>query len=72
MGLDLAEQPASESESEIEITAKFPLNSPMGCARDSLRIGNRKSPRRIQLNSPTGRARDSLRIGNQNRRAEFN
>ena len=73
MELDQAEQPASESELEIENHhPKFPLNSPMARARDSLRIGNRKSPPRVQLNSPMDRARDSLRIGNQNRRAEFN
>ena len=46
MELDLAEQPSSESESESENRnhrAKFPLNSPMGPTRDSLRIGNQKS-----------------------------
>ena len=60
MEIELAEQPASEAESEIEITApnsprqsihraKFPLNSPMDRARDSL-IGNRNS----EIAAPVG------------------
>ena len=43
MDIDLPEQPASESESEIESAAPIPFNSPMDRARDCLRIRNWKS-----------------------------